>query len=265
MDNNVDTKLEADSIRVKILYESLVDALAGLPFDVVVDKRYLFIRFDTLNLCEIEVYDEYYKVQSSYMDWKEQSKLSWEEDENLIVFYADMPDECIGECKRLVLYEAKKGSKQVQSINIHNSELMELVSLEKFQVAYNKFLEQADENAVSGKSKGKKLPYGLEYGKIDKKNFTQHFGQGAATKTPYMNWHVVSIYYIPDEGRILIGIEKDRYRHVNKMSRIRAEQIGNKKTDVAIFYETTKSKLDYKELYDEFIKVCGKVMELGVD
>lgn len=130
--------------------------------------------------------------------------------------------------------------------NKHTSELSRVVNRESFASAYRKFMEQAEENSISQKSHGSRVPYGFSKQMIlvDGGNFCQHFGQGTASKTPYMNWWVVSIYYLVDSGRIIIGIEEDRYPFVKQMKPVRYERIGNKKVDVAVFYSTSKSKMN---------------------
>ena len=100
----------------------------------------------------------------------------------------------------------------------HSSELGRNVTLDKFKTAYRMFMEQAEKNAISKKSEGKRFPYGFSDNyKFDGAGFLQHFGQGAASKTPYMNWWVVSIYYIVDSGAVIMGIEENRYPYLNKM------------------------------------------------
>ncbi len=147
------------------------------------------------------------------------------------------------------------------------SELRELITEKMFEQAYEHFLEQADENAKSKMARGSRTPFGMPFksGKnaVDGVDFTQHFGQGAASKTPYLNWGAVSIYYIVDSGRIVMGIEKDRYKYLDKMSPLRYERFDNRKTDIAVFYETTRDKIDYHELYNKFLKVSEEVMRLG--
>ena len=69
---------------------------------------------------------------------------------------------------------------------------------------------------------------------------------------------------MPENGNIIIGIEVDRYPFINKMKPIRTAQIGNKKVDIAVFYETTKAKLDYGELYEKFLDTSEEVMRLGL-
>ena len=87
----------------------------------------------------------------------------------------------------------------------YDSELRQLVTAQLFEKSYSQFIEQADCNAISKKSEGPRIPYGFTIKKIDGGNWSQHFGQGAASKTPYINWHVVSVYYMPDVLLLLNG------------------------------------------------------------
>ena len=152
-----------------------------------------------------------------------------------------------------------------------NSELGRCLSIKSFEKAYKLFMEQADKNALSKKANGNKLPSGIT--KEDDERIKmidgggifgvgQHYGQGAASKTPYINWYVVSIYYLPDSESVVMGIERERFPKLNLMKPLRYSKIGNKKTDVAIFFESRKDKLDYKKLYDSFIAVSEDVMRL---
>lgn len=81
-----------------------------------------------------------------------------------------------------------------------------------------------------------------------------------------MNWWVASIYYLPTDGDIIIGIEEDRYPHLEEM-RIKPSayaMIGNKEVRTAVFYSTTKQSANYEELYERFLLVCEEVMRLGL-
>ena len=156
---------------------------------------------------------------------------------------------------------------KVQPITLDN-ELSKIVTYDKFEIAYTKFLEQADRNAITQKSEGSKIPYGFAF--EPKKNFicgggfSQHFGQGAASKTPYISWHVVSIYYVVERRKIVLGIEESRYSHLKDMQPIKTEAIGKKDRYIAVFYECTKDAIDYETLYNKFISVSTQVMELGL-
>ena len=80
---------------------------------------------------------------------------------------------------------------------IVENELSKIVTYEKFEIAYSKFLEQADSNVESKKSAGSKTPYGFFFeakqNVICGGGFSQHFGQGAASKTPYMTTFIPPI------------------------------------------------------------------------
>jgi hypothetical protein len=149
----------------------------------------------------------------------------------------------------------------------HTSELSRIVTLDIFEKAYAAFIEQADENAISKKAHGSKIPYGFsKKPECDGACFKPQYGQGTSSAAPYMNWWVVSIYYIPDSGSIFIGIEENRYSHLREMKiePLRYERIGNKKVNTAVFYSTTKSSINYRELYEIFLNVCEEVMRLGI-
>ena len=156
---------------------------------------------------------------------------------------------------------------KVQPITLDN-ELSKIVTYEKFENAYSRFLEQADRNAITQKSEGSKIPYGFTF--EPKKNFicgggfSQHFGQGAASKTPYISWHVVSIYYVVEHRKIVLGIEESRYSHLKDMQPIKTEAIGKKDRYIAVFYECAKDAIDYETLYNKFISVSAQVMQLGL-
>jgi hypothetical protein len=146
--------------------------------------------------------------------------------------------------------------------------LSKVVTLEKFELAYSKFIAQAELNAKTQKSEGSKTPYGFNF--APKQNyicggaFSQHFGQGAASKTPYISWHVVSIYYVPEHQKVVLGIEESRYSHLKEMQPIKTETIGKKDRYIAVFYECPKGAIDYAELYNQFIGVATQVIELGL-
>lgn len=61
-----------------------------------------------------------------------------------------------------------------------------------------------------------------------------------------------------------MGIEEERYPHLKKMNNkpLSYEQIGNKKTNVVVFYAAAKDNLNYRVLYESFITVCDEVLQL---
>jgi hypothetical protein len=101
-----------------------------------------------------------------------------------------------------------------------------------FEKTYRLFLEQVDENVISGSDSGGQTPKGFDKKtNCDGANVSIHNGMGNAIKTPYLCWWVVSIYYLPDSGNIIMGIEEDRYPHLKeiKIKPLRYYRIGNKK------------------------------------
>ena len=144
------------------------------------------------------------------------------------------------------------------------NELSKKVSQEKFELIFKEFMAQADENAKTGKSNGTKKSRYLDNNEFNGAKFKCNYGHGAATKTPHINWWVLSVYYIPYNGRIIMGIEDHRYPYLNKMNPISHKSIENKKDTVAVFYETTKDNVNYKKLYEAFINIVEQITILGV-
>ena len=158
----------------------------------------------------------------------------------------------------------------MDSLKLHNnpSELRTFLTKELFIKTYAQFVEQANKNAVSKKANGPRIPLTMSFANgnntLDGGNLSQHFGQGVASSTPYINWWVVSIYYIVNDSKVIVGIEEDRYPHLDKMRSLKSERIGNKKSNVAIFYESSSEDIDFAEFYNTFIGVCEEVISIGL-
>lgn len=158
----------------------------------------------------------------------------------------------------------KMGKEEMSNIK---SELSQILDIRTFEKTFSSFLAQADKNAETKKSSGGQTPVGFNKKPMcDGADLSTHYGQGAASKTPYLNWWVVSIYYLTESGNIIMGIEEDRYPHLKEMNvkPIRYSKLGNKKVDVAVFYSTTKQAINYEELHASFIEVSEEVMRLGL-
>lgn len=151
------------------------------------------------------------------------------------------------------------------------SELSEVLNYAKFEESMKYFIKQAEDNAITKKSSGVKGPVGIvgksgHTMKVSGKSLGQTFGHGAASGAPYFNWFVVSIYYIVSKKEFELGIERDIYPHVNKMKPIAYDILPkNKNNRIAVFYDTYKDKLDMEDLYENFIKICDQVYELGLE
>jgi hypothetical protein len=218
----------------------------GAVADEIHGLGVLTVHFQEILISGVTVEDEGYLIFNASSEWADKTTyLCNESEDGTWLYYLESIDECIGEMQRRVMFEVQKGSSS-SSNKKHTSELSHLLTPELFEKAYVKFIEQADKNAISKKSEGSKVPFGFSgQNTFDGANFTQHFGQESSSKTPYINWWVVSIYYIIYTGRIIMGIEEDRYPHLNKMKPLSFKQIGNKKINIAVFYEASKNNVKY--------------------
>ena len=258
---------DTTKLRLNDLFIGVKNTLKSIPVTVSADKNIVSVSFQELLVCGISVEEEVYKIFNATSDWTQKTTYHCDKANNGTWFYyLETIDECIGEVKRLVSFESQK-DKELSISGEHTSELSKTVTVNAFEQAYIKFIEQADKNAISKKAQGSKTPYGFSARpECDGAHFKQQFGQGTPSSTPYMNWWVVSIYYIIESGNIVMGIEEDRYPHLKEMNNkpLRYEQIGNKKTNVAVFYTTAKDNVNYVELYESFVTVCEEVMQLGL-
>ncbi len=254
------------------LKEGVAFELSSIPVTVSTKERNVLVNFQELLICGISVEDEGYWIFNASSEWADKTTYLCEEDANgTWKYYLETIDECIGESKRLVMFEAQKGKSTGKPGNVnngtHTSELSKILDDKTFENTFAGFIAQADKNAISGKGEGGQTPVGFSAKpSCDGADISTHYGQGGASKTPYLNWWVVSIYYTPDNGNIMMGIEETRYPHLKEMQikPLRYAQIGNKKVDVAIFYSATKSSINYSELREGFMNVCEEVMRLGL-
>ncbi len=246
----------------------LEEALKGVPVSIKAESNKVTVNFQELLICGVSIEDETNRIYNASSEWAEKTTYLCEEDgDGKWFYYLDTIDECIGECKRLVMFEAQKGKSKPETSVSHTSELSKVLDRDTFERTYRSFLEQADANVVSGNGNGGQTPKGFDKKpNCDGADVSTHYGMGNASKTPYLNWWVVSIYYLPDSGNIVMGIEEDRYPHLKEMKiePLRYTKIGNKKVDTAVFYSSSKSNLNYAELHEKFLCVCEEVMRLGL-
>ena len=151
-------------------------------------------------------------------------------------------------------------------------ELRAMLSFECFCKVFERFVKQADDNAITGKSNGKRCPECLASGTrakngkliVDGHDLGQQFGQGHASNSPYFNYGMVSIYYIPTRQKVILGIEanEERYFSFDKQFRNNLpkhalmEIDSGKRFKVAVFNEYNKQNADYQKLYDSFLTLC---------
>jgi len=133
------------------------------------------------------------------------------------------------------------------------------------------FTEQVRENILTGKSHGERMHYfssGLP--------LQTRYGQGAASKAPYINWHVVNIYYDIAKSRLLVAIQDSPERVIlggqasdikQLVKDAKREQIAGKGN--CYVYDTMslppQSNTALDNLYDAFMDLCCRVEALGVD
>ena len=257
---------------IQLRRDDLIDGLAmelhDTPVSLVKNGSSVEIRTQDSLLCGISVEENVYKIFNASSEWINiTSYLCNQDNDGSWFYYLETIDECIGECRRLVLFITQKEQKGMSDVANHTSELYRIFTKDLFRKAYIDFIEQADKNAISKLAQGSKSIPGIHYpygNTISGADVIRHFGQGAASNTPYINWWVVSVYYVVDQKKIVVGIEKNRYPHLVKMKPVRFEALGNRKTEVAIFYETSLADVDYDKLYESFITVAEEVMSLGL-
>jgi len=125
---------------------------------------------------------------------------------------------------------------------------------------------------ISGSSEGTRCPYGITGGTrgwsgkllVAGGSLGQQYGQGRASRTPYFNWHVLSIYYVPALQKIVLGIEEDRYHSLKQLPPYQIMKIPGRTKKVAAFDEYPKDEINYEKLYLNFVHIAEKIMELGL-
>ena len=264
--SNLENISEDVRLRRDDLAEGVGSALTAIPVQINKKDENVLVNFQELLICGMTVEEEGYRIYNASEAWSNKTSYRCEESgDGTWHYYLETIDEVIGEVKRLVMFEATKKS-PTQSAQ-HTSDLSKVVTAPAFEKAYAAFIEQADKNAKSKLAQGSKVPLGFsEKPECDGAHFKAQYGHGAASVAPYMNWWVVSIYYLPTSGNIVMGIEADRYPHLKEMQikPLRYAQVGNKKVSTAVFYSANKNTVNYSELYNKFIDVCEEVMRLGL-
>lgn len=87
--------------------------LKSIPVTVRAEDDRVLILFQEMLVCGIQVNEEFYLIYNASEEWKCETSYQCEQDQDGSWHYnLESADECIAECKRLVLFEAKKSSKK---------------------------------------------------------------------------------------------------------------------------------------------------------
>ena len=93
------------------LVEWLKPELKILPVTIDSENDSVFVRLQDLLICGIQVSDETYRIFNVSNEWSNETTYHCEQgDDKYWFYYLESADECISECKRLVIFEAKKGN-----------------------------------------------------------------------------------------------------------------------------------------------------------
>ena len=93
------------------LVEWLKTALKDIPVSISAKDNTISINFQELFICGIDVEEDTYKIFNASIEWADKTTYHCEEAEDgTWLYYLETSEECIDQCKQLVLFEAKKGS-----------------------------------------------------------------------------------------------------------------------------------------------------------
>ena len=93
------------------IIEWLTPELKVLPVSVKGEEDQVLVLFQSNLICGLAVEEEAYRIFNASDDWKEKTTYHCEQAEDGTWFYyVETVEECIEECKRLVILEAKKDS-----------------------------------------------------------------------------------------------------------------------------------------------------------
>lgn len=108
--------LEIIKDRRDYLVEWLKPELKSIPVSIYGEAENVFVRFQELLICGIEVQEEVYRVFNASDEWKDNTTYHCEQEGNGTWFYyVESADETIAECKRLVMFEATKNRKKTST------------------------------------------------------------------------------------------------------------------------------------------------------
>lgn len=115
--DGVSEKPIAESIRCRRddLIDGLKQKLKEMPVFVSAESNKAVIKLQETQICGVSVEDETYRLFNASADWADKTSYLCEEaDDGTLFYYLETIDECIGECYRLVMFEARKGSSKLK-------------------------------------------------------------------------------------------------------------------------------------------------------
>jgi hypothetical protein len=201
----IQEELSENLLRRKNLAEGIRQELKDINVSINEENRNVTIYFNERLVCGICVEDEYYRIFDVSSEWANIRKCYCKElkDETWF-YYLDTMDECIGEVQCLVNFEVTNLFGNNNDKGKNTSELRKSISAELFEKIYIQFMEQAEQNAISMRSNGSERLDGKNKYTAYGKDLARKFGSGNSSRTPYICWYVVSIYYIFARKRLII-------------------------------------------------------------
>ncbi|MFZ1301633.1 MAG: HNH endonuclease [Candidatus Microsaccharimonas sp.] len=130
------------------------------------------------------------------------------------------------------------------------------------------FVKNAKSIQLNNSTRGFKQSFSFSSGET----LQTRYGMGAPSKAPYINWHVVNIYYVVNAHILHVAIQDDPKREVLGESISSHEQLIKGASVVTIpgkgraySYISVSDKLEpgqLDDLYDAFMRLCAEVSTL---
>lgn len=104
-------------LRREDLKEGVAFELSGMPVNISTKERNVLVDFQELLICGISVEDEGYWIFNASSEWADKTTYLCEEvTDGTWKYYLETIDECIGEAKRLVMFETQKNRAPKQGV-----------------------------------------------------------------------------------------------------------------------------------------------------
>ena len=97
---------DTTELRLNDLFIGVKNTLKSIPVTISADKNIVYVSFQELLVCGISVEEEVYKIFNATSDWAQKTTYHCDKaNDGTWFYYLETIDECIGEVKRLVLFE----------------------------------------------------------------------------------------------------------------------------------------------------------------